>query len=169
MTQIIIRNEKTEDTQAIDVLTQLAFKGVEHSLQTESAIIDVLRNEGALTISLVAELQGNIVGHIAFSPVLINAQQGHWYGLGPVSVHPHLHNQGIGTALIKEGLKRLKQHHAHGCVVLGSPVYYRKFGFTSHHMLRYGTVPPEYFQSLLLSGQPQAGEVTYHAAFDIGS
>ncbi|WP_371873629.1 GNAT family N-acetyltransferase [Agaricicola taiwanensis] len=86
--------------------------------------------------------------------------------MGPVSVSPSLQRGGIGTALIEEGLRLLKHRGAAGCVVLGDPNYYRRFGFTSDHALRYGEVPPEYFQSMVLSGDPAKGEVTYHEGFE---
>lgn len=68
--------------------------------------------------------------------------------------------------LIKEGLDRLATHGAQGCVVLGDPDYYGRFSFRSDHALRYGDVPPDYFQSLVLGGELATGEVTYHAGFE---
>ena len=161
----MIRSEARADIQSIRSLTEAAFDGVEHSSQTEGAIIDALRQAGALSISLVAEQDDRIIGHVAFSPVLIDGEERGWFGLGPVSVLPSLQRSGVGTALISEGLKQLKRWGASGCVVLGDPAYYRRFGFTSDHSLRYGDVPSEYFQSMLLSGRPAEGEVTYHEAF----
>lgn len=119
-----------------------------------------------MAISLVAERDDMIIGHVAFSPILINGEDLGWFGLGPVSVSPSLQRKGIGTALIEEGLKRLKDQGAAGCVVLGDPAYYRRFGFTSDHTLHYGDVPPEYFQSQVLSGNSANGQVTYHDGFD---
>lgn len=162
----MIRPEVLADTLPIRSLTEAAFDGVEHSNQTEGAIIDALRQAGALSISLVAERDDRIVGHVAFSPVRIDGLECGWFGLGPVSVLPSFQRSGIGTALINEGLKRLKQRGASGCVVLGDPTYYGRFGFSSDHDLRYGNVPPEYFQSMLLSDKPAKGEVTYHEGFD---
>lgn len=163
---MIIRDEAPADISTIRVLTEAAFRHAEHSSQTEGAIVDALRAAGALTLSLVAEQDGEIVGHIAFSPVLIDGKDPGWFGLGPVSVWPHLQRGGIGSALIGEGLEQLRQRGAMGCVLLGDPDYYRRFGFSSDHALHYGDVPPEYFQSLVLSGEPCAGEVSYHEGFD---
>lgn len=161
-----IRPETPADAPLIRSLTDAAFAGVEHSSQTEGAIIDALRQANALTLSLVAEQDDAIIGHVAFSPVLIDGQDLGWFGLGPVSVSPALQRGGVGTSLIEEGLRRLKHRGARGCVVLGDPNYYRRFGFTSDHALRYGEVPPEYFQSMPLSGDPAQGEVAYHPGFD---
>lgn len=163
---MVIRPEAHADFAAVRSLTTAAFAGAEHSLQTEAAIVDALRDAGALTISLVAEQDGDIIGHAAFSPVLIDGKAVGWFGLGPVSVLPGRQRAGIGTALILEGVRLLKHAGAAGCVVLGVPHYYRRFGFTSDHALRYGGVPPRYFQCLSLSGPGAKGEVAYHDAFD---
>jgi putative acetyltransferase len=162
----IVRPEAPADASLIRSLTDAAFDGIEHSSQTESAIVDALRRAGALTISLVAEQDDIIIGHAAFSAVLIDGEDLGWFGLGPVSVSPSLQRRGVGTALIEEGLKLLNQRGARGCVVLGDPNYYCRFGFTSDHALRYSDVPPEYFQSILLCGDPAGGEVTYHQGFE---
>jgi putative acetyltransferase len=161
-----IRPERAGDAQAIRAVTEAAFRGVAHSAQTEGAIIEALRKAGALSLSLVAVCEGRIVGHIAFSPVRIEGRDTGWFGLGPVSVAPDLQGQGIGSALIRKGLASLKARKAAGCVLLGNPGYYARFGFSSDHALRYPGPPSEYFQSLVLSGSPAAGLVTYHLAFE---
>lgn len=163
---MLIRSETPADISAIRLLTTAAFDGIEHSSQTEAAIVDALRTFGALTISLVAEQDNTIMGHVAFSPVLIDGENRSWFGLGPVSVAPTGQRGGIGTALIKEGLKLLTLEGAAGCVVLGDPNYYSRFGFTSDHALRYGDAPREYFQSIVLGGTPAEGDVSYHKGFD---
>lgn len=163
---MIIRTEVPDDIPAVGELTDAAFVRVEHSSQTEGAIVDALRKAGALSLSLVAEKRGSIIGHIAFSPVLIDGKDIGWFGLGPISVSPELQGGGIGSALIREGLEVLASRGAQGCVVLGDPRYYGRFGFTSSHGLRYVDVPAEYFQSLLLRGESAAGEVAYHAGFE---
>lgn len=162
---MIIRPEAPADIALIRSLTDAAFKGVEHSSQTEGVIVDALRKGAALALSLVADEDRAIIGHVAFSPVRIDGQNLGWFGLGPVSVLPERQRRGIGTALIKEGIKLLKRSGASGCVVLGDPTYYRRFGFTNDHALHYGDVPREYFQSAILSGDPPQGEVTYHEGF----
>jgi len=106
--EIAIRNETIADVDSITEVTIAAFKNLEISSHTEQFIIAALRSAKALTVSLVAEVDYHLVGHIAFSPVIISDGTPNWYGLGPVSVLPAYHRQDIGKALIQEGLSRLK-------------------------------------------------------------
>lgn len=161
-----IRAEQPGDIDTIRLLTQAAFENAPHSSQTEAAIVDALRDAGALTLSLVGLEGDEIVGHVAFSPVTINGEDGDWYGLGPVSVWPDRQAKGIGQALIREGLAQLRQRNAGGCVVLGDPGYYSRFGFSSDPDLQYGDIPPEYFQRLAFGAALPKGEVAYHPGFD---
>jgi putative acetyltransferase len=161
-----LRQETAGDASAIDALTTAAFKGAPHSTGTEAAIIAHLRDAGALVLSLVAIKAGRIVGQVAFSPVTIDPEQPDWYGLGPISVHPDQQGSGIGRALVEEGLRQLKASGAAGCVVLGDPTYYRRFGFVSDAALVYGDIPPEYFQRIVFFGSAPAGNVAYHPAFE---
>lgn len=163
-----IRDETPADAAAIRHLTALAFAGAEHASGTEAAIPDALRRTGALTLSLVAATGAEIVGHVAFSPVTIAGADHGWYGLGPVSVLPAHQRAGIGAALIRAGLDRLRLDAAAGCVVLGDPAYYTRFGFAPHPGLRFDGAPPEYFLALALTGAPPAGAVVYHPAFYAG-
>jgi putative acetyltransferase len=162
----VIRNETIADIGAISKVTIAAFESLEVSDQTEHFIIDALRTARALTISLVAEVGGRVVGHIAFSPVTISDGTRDWYGLGPVSVLPEFQCQGIGTALIQEGLSRLKDLNAAGCCVVGHPEYYRKFGFENEPELTIKGVPPEVFFALSFQGSTPHGNVTFHDGFD---
>lgn len=162
---MIIRAETASDSTVIRSVTEAAFLGAEHSSGTEGAIVDALRDAGALTLSLVAEQDGAMVGHVAFSPVRIGGRDLGWFGLGPVSVLPSLQRGGIGKTLIEAGLEQLRQRGASGCVVLGDPAYYGRFGFTADHELHYPDVPPEYFQSMPWTGASAEGEVSYHPAF----
>jgi putative acetyltransferase len=161
-----IRSERDGDAHAIRAVTTSAFLNAPHTSHTEAAIVDALRASGALAISLVAEDDGEVIGHVAFSPVTINGDANGWYGLGPVSVRPDRQRRGIGRALIREGLDRLRRIPARGLVVLGDPSYYVRFGFVSDPRLRYPNVPPEYFQSLAFGETVPQGEVSYHAAFE---
>ena len=161
-----IRDERPGDEPAIAALTAAAFHDVAHSDGSEAAIVERLRADGDLAISLVAEnLDLAIVGHAAFSPVAISDGTPRWYGLGPCSVIPLRQRAGIGSALIEEGLERLRQVGAGGCVVLGDPAYYRRFGFEHDPALAYPGPPPAYFQRLLLSGLVPRGIVSYAPAF----
>jgi putative acetyltransferase len=160
-----ITSERPTDASAIRAVTIAAFKDAPYSSQTEADIVDALRSAGALTLSLVA-LQGDeMVGHVAFSPVTIEMVVGDWYGLGPVCVRPDQQRQGIGQAIIRDGLERLTAMSAAGCVVFGDPAYYRRFGFESDPALFYRGAPPGYFQRLVFAGSALSGEVRYHSAF----
>ncbi len=163
--QCSIRPERPEDISVIREVTTAAFAVAEHSSGTEGAIVDALRAAGALSVSLVATVAGEVVGHVAFSPVTLDGADLGWYGLGPVSVRPDLHGQGIGASLVNAGLERLKALGVKGCVVLGDPAYYPRFGFRQDPAILYEGVPPEYFTALSLDGSKAAGQVGYHSGF----
>lgn len=165
---MIIRPESEGDVAAIGAVTAAAFAGHPHSDQTEPLIIERLRAEGALSLSLVAEDEGEVIGHIAFSPVTIAPAASGWYGLGPVSVRPDRQGRGTGSALIRHGLDRLRERGAAGCVVVGEPEFYRKFGFRNEPALVFPDCAPQYFMALALSGRMASGTVAYHPAFGPG-
>ncbi|MBP7070814.1 MAG: N-acetyltransferase [Methanothrix sp.] len=163
--KIVIRSERDSDADAIAEVTAAAFETLEISNHTEQLIIEALRAAGALKVSLVAELDGRVVGHVAFSPVTISDGTQNWYGLGPVSVLPELQLQGVGKALIREGLSRLKDMGAGGCCLVGHPEYYIKFGFQNLPGLVLEGVPPEVFFGLSFEGHAPQGSVAFHEAF----
>jgi putative acetyltransferase len=162
---MIIRAETLADLPAIRSVVTAAFQDAPHSGGSEAAIVDALRKAGALAVSLVAQDEGAVVGHVAFSPVIVNGQDIGWYGLGPVAVLSANRQRGIGEALIRAGLARIEQRGARGCVVLGDPAYYGRFGFRSDPELRLADVPAEYFQRFVIDGEPPSGVVDYHPAF----
>jgi putative acetyltransferase len=163
--KIGIRNETQDDVCAITDVTIAAFTTLEISNHTEQFIIEALRAAKALTVSLVAETDGRVIGHIAFSPVTMSDGTQNWYGLGPVSVLPECQRQGTGKALIQEGLSRLKAMNAQGCCLVGHPEYYRKFGFTNPPGLSHEGVPPEFFFALSFDGYIPRGTVAFHEGF----
>jgi putative acetyltransferase len=163
--KIVIRSETDADVRAITDVTISAFKTLKVSNQTEQFVIAALRAAGALTVSLVAEVDGRVVGHIAFSPVTISDGTRNWYGLGPLSVSPEYQRQGIGKALVEEGLSRLKSLNARGCCLVGHPDYYRKFGFKNMPGLVVEGVPQEVFLALSFDGHVPQGHVMFHEAF----
>jgi len=164
---IEIHNESPADVAAIRALTEAVFTDAPHSSHTEHLIIDALRAAGALTLSLVAETDGGIVGHVAISPVTISDGSQYWFGLGPVSVLPSYQRQGIGSQLIKRILSALRENGAAGCVVLGDPAFYRRFGFKPESGLVLPDVPAEYFQALSFGTDVPRGELSYHQGFDV--
>jgi putative acetyltransferase len=162
---IVIRDETESDAAVITQVTVAAFETMEISSHTEQFIVEALRSARALTVSLVAEADGRVVGHIAFSPVAISDGTRNWYGLGPVSVLPEYQRRGIGKALIQEGLSRLRKLSAKGCCLVGHPQYYRKFGFENVTGLFHEGVPQEVFFALSFDGHFPRGNVMFHVGF----
>jgi putative acetyltransferase len=164
-----IRAENHSDISGIETLIYRAFENHPHhepgAKPTEHLIVNKLRDAKVLSLSLVCEDQTGIIGHIAFSPILINDEESVWCGLGPVSVMPERQGEGIGGALIREGLSQLKAQGFEGIVLLGEPEYYGRFGFESQPGLTFPSVPSEYFLALSLANNIPMGEVTYHSAF----
>ncbi|QEZ42880.1 GNAT family N-acetyltransferase [Cupriavidus oxalaticus] len=163
---IHIRDEQAADVDAIARLTEAAFRSEPHSSHTEQFIVNALRRDGHLSMSLVAAEGDAIVGHVAVSPVTISSGATGWYGLGPISVLPERQGQGIGTKLMKAALAELRRLDGAGCVVLGNPEYYGRFGFKAHAGLVLPGVPQEYFQAVAFGSEMPVGDVRYHQAFD---
>ncbi|MBI3894320.1 MAG: N-acetyltransferase [Acidobacteria bacterium] len=162
---MIIRNEMESDVQVISDVTKAAFENHPISNHTEEFIINALRTSNALAISLVAEVDGKVVGHIAFSPVTISDGSQKWYGLGPISVLPEYQKRGIGKALMHEGFSRLKAIGAKGCVLVGDSKYYERFGFGSLPELTHEGVPQENVLTLPFGGSKAQGVVMFHESF----
>ncbi|CAN7583222.1 Acetyltransferase (GNAT) domain protein [compost metagenome] len=161
-----IRPESPSDADAIAQLTTAAFLTAPHTSHTEAFVINALRRAGQLTVSLVAQAGDRLVGHVAISPVTVSSGATGWYGLGPISVAPDLQGQGIGSQLMHAALADLRRLGAAGCVLLGDPAYYGRFGFAARPGLVLDGVPPEYFQALAFDGGYPAGSVQYHDAFN---
>lgn len=173
--EITIRAERRGDDGAIDAVTREAFAGAEHSDGTEQDIVVVLRDTGVLTVSLIAESGGEVIGHVAASPVRLEPSAvGEWCGIGPLSVRPDKQKQGIGAALMEAVLERLGELGAAGVVLLGDPEYYRRFGFVQAAPLRFTDAPAEFFQAKFLGTRggdgPEfpASDVIYDDAFGAG-
>jgi putative acetyltransferase len=111
----------------------------------QTFIVTALRKAGLLAISLVADAEGTVIGHVAVSPVSISNGASGWFGLGPISVLPEDQRRGVGSRLVHEALRILREQGAAGCVVLGEPEYYSGFGFRADPTLILPGVPPEYF------------------------
>lgn len=166
-----IRAETEGDADAIRALTQAAFEAAPHASGTEAAIVDALREAGALSLSLVAcedggHGQGALLGHVAFSPVSIESGEPNWYGLGPLSVRPDRQREGLGSALVRTGLTRLRERGARGCVLIGDPAYYARFGFENRAGLTYCGLPQDYVLRLVITPPAPVGEIHYHPAFE---
>lgn len=160
-----IRDEIHADQAAIETVTEAAFRNAPHAGHTEQFIVNALRAAGKLSLSLVAEIDDEIVGHVAVSPVSISDGTPNWFGLGPISVAPRHQGHGIGSSLMKEALRRLRESGASGCVLVGNPAYYGRFGFRAEPDLVFPGLPPEYFQAIAFGSVLPRGMVSYHEAF----
>jgi putative acetyltransferase len=163
--EVEIRPERPGDEDAIHAVTEAAFLSAPHTSHAEQFIVRELRRAGALAVSLVAEGDGRVVGHVAISPVTIDGAVSGWFGLGPVSVLPERQGAGIGSRLVGEALERLRSVGARGCVLVGEPAYYGRFGFRAEPALVLPGVPPDYFQALCFTNDAPGGGVTFHEAF----
>ncbi len=161
-----IRSETAADSQTIESLTAAAFLNAPHTSHTEQHIVSALRRAGQLAVSLVAETDRTLIGHVAISPVSISDGSSGWFGLGPISVLPQYQRRGVGSQLMREAVRILRDSGASGCVVLGEPEYYGRFGFRANSDLVLPGVPAEYFQALSFDSSTPRGSVTYHAAFE---
>ncbi len=160
-----IRKETSADIEGISEITAAAFKTLSISNQTERFIINALRAANALTLSLVAAIDGRVVGHVAFSPVAVSDGSTGWYGLGPLSVSPENQKKGIGTSLVNEGLSLLKGMGGRGCALAGDPNYYKRFGFRNFPELVHEGIPQEFFLALPFAGKVPKGTVVFHEGF----
>lgn len=163
---LAIHPETPADSAAVEQLIASAFQNAPHTSHTEHFILNALRRAGQLSVSLVAQDDDEIVGHVAISPVSISSGATGWYGLGPISVSPGRQGRGIGTQLMESALADLRRIGAAGCVVLGDPAYYRRFGFIVRPGLVLAGVPAEYFQAISFSSSWPLGNVDYHEAFN---
>lgn len=160
-----IRPEEWADQTAIFNITEAAFDGKRYADGTEALIIDLLRKDGDLSISLVALVESDVVGHVAFSPATIGEVSNGWFGVGPVSVTPRLQRKGIGQALMNAGLEKLRARNANGCVLIGDPSYYGRFGFEGDCGLTYLGIAPSYVQRLAFKSDAPTGEIRFAPAF----
>ena len=164
---MLIRAEKENDQDAVFAVNASAFE-----TQAEATLVDVLREQAQPIVSLVAENQGNVVGHIMFSPIILSENPDlKVMGLAPMAVAPEHQRKGIGSALVRAGLEQCRHLGFVAVVVVGHTEYYPRFGFSPSS--RFGIdseyeVPEEVFMAMelepeALSGKP--GRVKYHNAF----
>lgn len=170
MSEVTIRAERPGDEAAIGALNDAAFGG-----PVEGAIVDALRASGCALISFVATVGEQIVGHILFSPVTIEAPTGPVTGMGlaPMAVAPDAQSRGIGARLVRAGLKEVRAKSHPFVVVLGHAHYYPRFGFVpaSRHGIRcaWDGVPDEAFMAIVLDERAMggvSGTARYRPEFD---
>jgi len=168
---MIIREEQPSDIEKIWEVNSEAFAS-----EAEANLVNALRISGCTYVSLVAETENKIVGHILFTPVELSGNENKLkiMGLAPMAVLSQYQNKGIGSKLVKAGIKHCRSLDVDAVVVLGYPDYYPKFGFVP--TVKYGIkseyeVPDEVFMILELtpgSLNNHEGVIKYHEAFNSG-
>ena len=167
---ITIRGEETRDIDQVRALNLAAFEG-----GPEAGLVDTLRRSCVDHVSLVADDNGRVVGHILFTPVIVEGAEGSAEGMGlaPLAVLPGWQRQGIGSALVDRGLEMMRDRSAPFVVVLGHPGYYPRFGFelaSSHGLkIQWPGVPDEAFMVIVYDAGalPQGGGIAkYRDEFD---
>jgi putative acetyltransferase len=162
----IIRAERPTDHAAIAGVIKAAFTGMPYADGDEDELVDTLRREGALSVSLVAEMAGAVVGQISFSPATASDGSSDWFALGPLAVLPAHQRAGIGAALVHAGLRAIDELRASGCILTGSPAYYTRFGFGLSPSNTPPGEPTEFFMVKLLRGRLPTGPIRFHPAFN---
>lgn len=162
-----VREERPGDAAAIEAVVATAFANDSDSQGEEPETVAALRADGDLVLSLVAEDDGGIVGHAAFSRAILSTGAQGWFVLGPMSVAPWRQGQGIGRALVEAGIKRLSAAGARGIVLVGDPAYYGRFGFSQRWPLSLAGPLSPYFQALSLAGEVPVATVAFPPAFDM--
>ena len=162
---MLIRDEGPADIPAIGRVITDAMRLLAQATGTEARIVEKLRAAEALTLSLVAEEDGAVIGYLAASAAWIGAQDG-WGLIGPLAVTPLRRHQGIGGALMTEAIRRLRAG-CRGAALVGDPAYYGRFGFRAFPGLIVPGVPPEVVQALPFDDASPCGELTHHPAFGL--
>ena len=165
MTDFTIRAETPNDIDSIYDVTELAFRGRPYADGDEQDVVNRLRDANSLVLSLVAEVGARVVGQITFSEANNSDQSGPWFALGPVSVIPELQTQGIGSALINQGLAEIEGRGALGCILTGNPDYCRRFGFELCPSNVPTNEPPEFFMRKIFGPSSPIGSFQFHSAF----
>jgi putative acetyltransferase len=164
MIHVLIRDERPVDITVIRDLTQRAFAPMPFADGNEQYLPERFRASGFLTFSLVAEIEGKVVGHVAFTPM----NHAGWFALGPISVEPELQRRGIGKTLISAGLDRLRANGAAGCALMGDTNYYPRSGFRLSPELCPENEPRDYFMVLPFSADLPASPLRFHPLFYMG-
>lgn len=160
---MLIRSETAGDVSGIGPLVTEAMRLLPQASGTEARIVEALRADDALALSLVAEDAGEMDGYLAASSARIGAEGG-WGLIGPLVVRPSRHRLGIGSALMAEAIRRLRAT-CRGAALVGDPGYYGRFGFRAFPGLGIAGLPPEVVLALPFDGSVPRGELHHHPAF----
>jgi len=150
MSELVIRMETPADIPGVRAVNAEAF-----DTEAEATLVDALRESGKVTLSLAAILEGEVVGHILFSEIIMEpgGAEARIVGLAPMAVRPGCQGEGIGSALVRRGLEECRALGYRGVVVLGHPSFYPRFGFTpasEHGVTSTYNAPDEAFMALAL-------------------
>ncbi|ALM52099.1 GNAT family N-acetyltransferase [Halomonas huangheensis] len=163
-----IRPERAADAADIRHLVDQAFAGAAHASGHEARIVESLRDVGVLTswVAEIIEQRGSrLVGQLSLSPVSIGAVDAGWFGLGPIAVAPAHQRQGIGARMVDTALEHLRHIGASGCVLVGDPGWYQRFGFRTATGMLFADVPAEYLLVWPRREEWPHGQLNYHPAF----
>ena len=161
---MLIRDQIEADGPALHALVADAFRPIPYSAGQEPYVLEALWRAGDSALMLVATERGTILGQVAASKITLDGQSG-WHGLGPIAVTPERQRAGIGTVLLRAALSRLRCAGSAGCVLVGDPAFYRRFGFANFAGLRVAGVPGEFVLALPFGTASPRGEAVFHAAF----
>ncbi len=165
--ELTIRPERASDASAVHTVVAAAFER-----DDEAKLVDALRGVAEPYIAFVAEAEGRVIGHIAFTPITLGGDGPAAMGLAPVAVEPNTQNRGVGSALVRAGLKACAERDVGLVFVLGHAEYYPRFGFRPAFDLgfhyRSSEFDPSFFVLELSPGAAagRSGFVRYHSAFE---
>lgn len=162
---VLVRPERPEDRQAIFDVTQRAFAPMPYAGGDEQLLPDRFRDANALALSLVAEKDGRVMGQITLTPATPADRSTGWYAIGPVSVEPAIQHQGVGSLLIRAAIAWMREQGGTGCVLVGNPEYYSRFGFHRFPSLTPTGEPAEFYQMLSLDGREPDVVVHFHPLY----
>ena len=163
---LTIRSEQQQDIDAIASVIKAAFSGMPYAEGDEAELVAALRSDHALPVSLVAEIDGVIVGQICFSPAQAIGFTQKWFALGPLAVAPDYQRKGIGSILVYAGLFAIRDLGAKGCILVGDSMFYSRFGFFNAPLNAPCNQPSEHFMIKILASDLPVGTIAFHKAFD---
>lgn len=166
MSAFAIRTERPGDEAAIRDMVRRAFTGHPYSDGDEADVIDRLRADGDLLLSLVAEQDDSIIAQVTYSPALLDNGEEGWVVLGPVAVEPAHQGLGVGRKLIAAGEAIMRERGVKGITVLGDPAIYARFGFAPDTPMWLAGELGWAFQVKSLGAPIPATEQRYVRAFD---
>ena len=165
MSMTSIRSATARDRRAIRLVEEHAF-----GQQAEAGLVDALVEAGEVVVELIAEEEGQIVGHILFSRLYVD-DGGTLFSavaLAPLAVEPSFHGTGIGGALVREAHIKLRYAGEKLAVVLGEPAYYGRFGYAHERAAKFASAyQSEALQALAWGDAPETGQLVYSSAFGL--